>query len=97
MSPTVVLAVNNEPLKSGPIGLGIILILCVVCFFLFRSMSRHMRNVRESFPGETRDAHGRPVTPAAADVAPTVETPGSPVAAPPASTATRPPRAPPTS
>jgi hypothetical protein len=59
------LAANTEPYKSGPIGLAIILILLVACFFLFRSMSRHMRNVRENFPGVQRDAMGRVVAPAA--------------------------------
>ncbi len=44
------LAKAGEAGKSGPIGLAIILILCVACYFLFKSMSKHMRNVRENFP-----------------------------------------------
>jgi hypothetical protein len=43
-----VLAGENQ--KSGPIGLAVILALAVVCYLLFRSMSRHMRKVREEFP-----------------------------------------------
>jgi hypothetical protein len=43
---------SGEAKKSGPIGLAVILILCVACYFLFKSMSRHMRKVREQFPGE---------------------------------------------
>ena len=43
---------TGEAAKSGPWGLAIILLLVVVCFFLFRSMSRHMRKVREEFPGQ---------------------------------------------
>ena len=41
---------SGESKKSGPIGLAVILILCVACYFLFKSMSRHMRKVREQFP-----------------------------------------------
>ena len=43
---------SGEAVKSGPIGLGIILILCVACYFLFKSMSKHLRTVREEFPTE---------------------------------------------
>ena len=46
------LAVSGEAKKSGPIGLAVILVLCVVCYFLFKSMSRHMRKVREEFPAD---------------------------------------------
>lgn len=45
-----VLAKSGEAAKSGPIGLAVILILCIVCYFLFKSMSKHMRKVREEFP-----------------------------------------------
>jgi hypothetical protein len=43
-------APSGEAAKSGPWGLAIILILCAVCYFLFKSMSKHMRKVREEFP-----------------------------------------------
>ena len=43
-----VLAGENQ--KSGPIGLAVILVLCVVSYLLFKSMSRHMRKVREEVP-----------------------------------------------
>ena len=45
-----ILAKTGEAAKSGPIGLAVILILCIVCYFLFKSMSKHMRKVREEFP-----------------------------------------------
>lgn len=45
-----VLAKTGEAAKSGPIGLAIILILCVACYFLFKSMSKHLKTVREDFP-----------------------------------------------
>jgi hypothetical protein len=48
-----ILAKTGEAAKSGPIGLAVILILCIVCYFLFKSMSKHMRKVREEFPVDT--------------------------------------------
>lgn len=45
-----VLAKTGEAAKSGPIGLAVILILCIVCYFLFKSMSRHLKKVREQYP-----------------------------------------------
>jgi hypothetical protein len=62
MSTTaVILARSGEGWKSGPIGLAVILALCVAVYFLFKSMSKHLRKVREEFPtGETAD----PSTPA---------------------------------
>jgi hypothetical protein len=44
------LLASGESKKSGPIGLAVILGLCVLCYFLFKSMSKHMRKVREEFP-----------------------------------------------
>jgi hypothetical protein len=46
------LAKSGEALKAGPIGLGVILLLCIACYFLFKSMSKHLRTVREQFPEE---------------------------------------------
>jgi hypothetical protein len=45
-----ILAKSGEAAKSGPMGLAVILILCIVCYFLFKSMSKHLRNVRERYP-----------------------------------------------
>jgi hypothetical protein len=44
------LARSGEAAKSGPIGLAVILLLCIACYFLFKSMSKHLRFVRERFP-----------------------------------------------
>jgi hypothetical protein len=44
------LLASDESKKSGPIGLAVILVLCVACYFLFKSMSKHLRKVREEFP-----------------------------------------------
>jgi hypothetical protein len=43
---------GGESKKSGPIGLVVIIVLCVGCYFLFKSMSKQLRRVRENFPTE---------------------------------------------
>jgi hypothetical protein len=59
---------GGESKKAGPIALVVILLLCVACYFLFRSMSRHLRKVREQFPVDDakppeRPADDRPAPP----------------------------------
>jgi hypothetical protein len=49
---TVATSCTGECQKSGPLGLLVILLLCVACYFLFKSLSRHLRNVRDHFPAE---------------------------------------------
>jgi hypothetical protein len=52
-SPSVLAdASDDEKYKSGPWGFAIILLLGIACYFLFRSMSRHLRKVRDEFPVE---------------------------------------------
>ncbi|MBE7189123.1 hypothetical protein [Jatrophihabitans endophyticus] len=46
------LAKGGEAVKAGPVGLGVILLLCIACYFLFKSMSKHMRKVRDTFPAD---------------------------------------------
>jgi hypothetical protein len=41
---------GGEGKKAGPIGLVVIVLLCVACYFLFKSMSRHLKKVRDDFP-----------------------------------------------
>jgi hypothetical protein len=41
---------GGEAKKAGPIALVVILLLCIACYFLFRSMARHLRKVRDEFP-----------------------------------------------
>ena len=43
---------STEGSKAGPIGLAVILILCVACYFLFKSMSKHLKKVRDEFPDD---------------------------------------------
>jgi hypothetical protein len=45
---------GGEGVKSGPLGLAAILLLCVAAYFLFKSMSKHLRKVREEFPTDER-------------------------------------------
>jgi len=54
MLATTLLA-DGENKKSGPIGLAVILLLCLACYFLFKSMSKHLRKVREEFPVDPDD------------------------------------------
>ena len=62
------LAKTSEASKSGPLGLVLILVLCVACYFLFKSMSKHLRKVREEFPTELPPPPGtRTAAPAEAD------------------------------
>jgi hypothetical protein len=48
------LAATGEAAKAGPLAIIVIAVLCIACYFLFRSMSRHLRKVREQFPGDQR-------------------------------------------
>ena len=47
---------GGESKKAGPIALLVILLLAIACFFLFRSMSKHLRRVREGFPTDDAPA-----------------------------------------
>lgn len=51
---------GGEAKKAGPIALAVILVLCVACYFLFRSMTRHLRKVREQFPETKRSEPADP-------------------------------------
>lgn len=51
-----------ENKKASALGLAVILALCVACFFLFRSMTKHLKKVRGGFPGQQA---GKPTGPAA--------------------------------
>jgi hypothetical protein len=51
-----VLASGDSDFGAGFIGFMVVVVLGVVCFFLFKSMTRHMRKVPASFdtpPAET--------------------------------------------
>ena len=46
----ILLADSGEAKKAGPLALAVVLVLFIACYFLFRSMSRHLRKVRTEFP-----------------------------------------------
>ena len=54
----VLLADSGEAKKAGPLALAVVLVLFIACYFLFRSMSRHLRKVRTEFP--VRASSGEP-------------------------------------
>ena len=58
------LLADGENKKSGPIGLAVILVLCAACYFLFKSMSKHLRRVREEFPTDAPAQGGELAAPA---------------------------------
>jgi hypothetical protein len=49
---------GGEGVKSGPIALAIILVLCIAAYFLFKSMSKHLKKVRDEFPSDQSEAPG---------------------------------------
>lgn len=51
---------GGEAKKAGPIALVVILLLAIACYFLFRSMTRHLRKVREQFPETKRSEPADP-------------------------------------
>jgi hypothetical protein len=57
---SAVTAATGEAAKAGPLAVLVIALLCIASYFLFRSMSRHLRKVREQFPGDQRQGpeHG---------------------------------------
>lgn len=50
LGSALVLAASGEEQKAGPLALAVILVLAIACYFLFRSMTRHLRKVRTQFP-----------------------------------------------
>jgi hypothetical protein len=49
---------DNDTGKGSPIGLFVVLLLVIAVYFLYRSLSRHLRNLPESFdkPAEPNQA-----------------------------------------
>jgi hypothetical protein len=43
-------AAGDDQQKAAPLGLFVLLLMGVGCYFLFKSMSRHLKRVREDFP-----------------------------------------------
>lgn len=54
---------SGEGAKAGPWWFVVILLLCVASYFLYRSMSKHLRKVRDGFPtDEKSESERRPPT-----------------------------------
>jgi len=67
------LADATEAKKSGPLGLAVILVLCVACYFLFKSMSRQLKKVPPTFdPDESAAGADEPAAPDTAGADPAV-------------------------
>jgi hypothetical protein len=75
------LAKSGEAAKSGPIGLAVILILCIGCYFLFKSMSKHLKTVREDFPADRGAELGSVAEPSSAEPFAAETAAGQPIAA----------------
>ncbi len=93
---------GGEGKKASALGLAVILLLCVACYFLFRSMSRHMRKVQGGFSGATdhRPSASSAPSVSAAPPAPSAREAAKapfPESAPIVRTRSRPPAAPPDS
>jgi hypothetical protein len=66
---------DGEGVKSGPIGLAVILVLCVAVYFLMKSMSKHLKRVREDFPANPPPPAENVSVPQADSSQPTVDGP----------------------
>jgi hypothetical protein len=44
-----VIVLADDAGKGSPIGILVVLVLCVAVYFLYRSMSRHLRKVPPTF------------------------------------------------
>lgn len=60
-----ILAVDSG--QAGPLGLLVLILLCVACYLLFKSMSKHLRRVREEWPEESERPAGPGTIPTASD------------------------------
>jgi hypothetical protein len=63
-------AKGGEGVKSGPIGLAVILLLCVAAYFLFKSMSKHLKRVRDDFPQDESARGDQPAATSGAQAPP---------------------------
>ena len=60
---------DNDTGKGSPIGIFVVLLLVIAVYFLYRSLSRHIRNLPESFDEPAAPAPEE--TPAEQSAAPT--------------------------
>jgi hypothetical protein len=53
--------------KAGPVALFIIVLLCIACFFIFRSFSKHLKRVPVDFDTTMGTSTEAPVEPKGPD------------------------------
>jgi hypothetical protein len=80
VSAIEILARTSEGQKSGPLGFAVILVLCIACYFLFKSMSKHLKKVREEFPADEPQPVRPPVQATPASSPPVTEESSPPTA-----------------
>lgn len=88
-APTPTLLAGDDSGKAGPLGLLVLVLLGIASYFLFRSMSQHLRRVRDDYPGPGSVERDRPEAEPSADdpdrpAASETSTETAPAAAPPA-------------
>jgi hypothetical protein len=64
---------DSDSGKGGPIGLFVVLLLIIAVYFLYRSMSGHLRRLPEKFPGYDQSTNGPPTTNPPTNAAPPAE------------------------
>jgi hypothetical protein len=52
----VIVVAAAETGKAGPLGLLVLLLLIIASYLLFKSMSRHLRKVRQEWPENQPDS-----------------------------------------
>jgi hypothetical protein len=57
--PLVVLAADDKG-RGSPIGLFVVLVLCIAVYFLWKSMNRHLKRVPPSFDPPPSEGVARP-------------------------------------
>jgi hypothetical protein len=59
-SQSVVVLADSDSGKGSPIGLFVVLLLIIAVYFLYRSMSGHLRRLPEKFPADDRPGAAPP-------------------------------------
>jgi hypothetical protein len=57
--PLAVLAADDKG-RGSPIGLFVVLVLCIAVYFLWKSMNRHLKRVPPSFDAPPPERMARP-------------------------------------
>lgn len=55
MTPSLLLAVTENDLRAGPLGLLVVCLIAVATFFLVRNMAGRIKRLPPSFPDERHE------------------------------------------